>query len=186
MAENDETRLPDVDDGSAALPEGGGSGMKQFLIMAVAAVLVGAGAGYGAARVFRDPAPAPQTQPTDAADPKPETPQPGQDDELAYYDFEAIRANLNEPRLARYVMAKVTLAFRLSDEKAATAAVEKKLPELKSWMTVYLNGCTLDDIRGPKNLNRISREIQDELNRRLWPDSTSLIRKVLFKEIVVQ
>ena len=186
MAEDDQTQLPQMDDGANDLSEAEGSGMKQFLIMALAVALVGAGAGYGASLMFRGPSRPPQTQPAEAPHDEPARPNPGQDHALTYYDFEAIRANLDEPRLARYVMAKITLAFNASDGSAATAAVTKKLPELKSWLTVYLSGCRLDDIRGPKNLNRISREIQDELNRRLWPDSESLIRKVLFKEIVVQ
>jgi len=80
----------------------------------------------------------------------------------------------------------MTLAFKPENFKLATETIEKRLPELRSRLTVYLSGCTLEDVRGPKNLNRIRREIQDSLNRDLWPGGNPLIEEVFFKEFVVQ
>jgi len=105
---------------------------------------------------------------------------------LAYHDLEPIVVNLNEPRLTRYVRATLTLATRKEDEIAARAAIEKRMPELKNWLILYLADCSLDELRGARNLNRILREIQDSFNEKLWPDSRPLIVKVDFKEWAVQ
>jgi flagellar basal body-associated protein FliL len=94
--------------------------------------------------------------------------------------------NLDEPRLARYIRASIVLAVRGENFKAVSELVDKKKPELKSWLTVYLAGCSLEDVRGPKNLNRICREVREAFNEQLWPGGKPLIEKVLLKEFAVQ
>ena len=115
-----------------------------------------------------------------------EDPPPSDDEEYAYYDMEPIVANPNVPRLERYIRATLTLAIRRDDLKKATKVIEKKMPELKSSLILYLSDCSLDEIRGTKNLNRILREIQDSFNERLWPNQRPLIVKVGYKEWIVQ
>ena len=160
--------------------------MKQFLAMALAAILAGAGGGYGAARMFPGPGPAPQTQPApDPAAAGGAEPAAG-GKELAYHDFEMKPVTINEPRLNRVVKSTFTLAFDAKDKQAVVGEVTKKDPNLRNWLTAYLANCTLDDLRGKKNLNRIRREVHEEFNRRLWPDSTSLIQEVLLKEFIIQ
>jgi flagellar basal body-associated protein FliL len=107
-------------------------------------------------------------------------------EDFAYYDFESIAVSLNEPRMDRYLRITIILAFKAKDGPAATELLTKKKPELKSWLTVFLSGCRLDDIRGDKNLNRLRREIQDALNQQLWENSRPLIERVLLKDIVIQ
>ena len=105
--------------------------------------------------------------------------------EFTYYDFEAVVANLDEPRLARYVRVVVTLAVKRESFSAAQALLEKKKPELRHWLTIYFSNCKLDDVRGAPNLNRIQREILDALNNQLWPNQKPLVDHVLFKEFAV-
>ena len=106
--------------------------------------------------------------------------------EVVYLDFEPIIVNLDEPRLARYVRAAVVLSVRRADKGKAKSVIEEKKPEIKNYLTVYMSGCSLEDVRGPKNLNRIRREIQDALNRHLFGDNKPLIEEVLFKEFAIQ
>ncbi|MFA6132730.1 MAG: flagellar basal body-associated FliL family protein [Phycisphaerae bacterium] len=106
--------------------------------------------------------------------------------ELGYYDLESVTVNLDEPRLGRYVRATIVLAMEAKDFKAASEVLNKRKPDLKSWLTVYLAGCTVEDVRGPRNLNRIRNEIRDSFNEQLWPDRKPLVAKVLFKEFAVQ
>jgi flagellar basal body-associated protein FliL len=106
--------------------------------------------------------------------------------ELGYYDMEPITVNLDEPRLARYVRASIVLAFESQDYAAACKLLDRKKPDLKSWLTIYLAGCTLEDVRGPKSLNRISREVLEAFDDQLWPDGKPKITKVLFKEFTIQ
>jgi flagellar basal body-associated protein FliL len=106
--------------------------------------------------------------------------------QYAYVEMEPIIVNLDEPRLARYIRASIVLAVKGENAKAVNETVEKKKPELKSWLTVYMAGCSLEDVRGPKNLNRICREIRESFNDQLWPGSKPMIEKVLLKEFAVQ
>jgi flagellar basal body-associated protein FliL len=182
------------------------SGLMLWIIMGVAVIAVGSGVGFGVSALLAPSEPRAEVieERTEevaesgheekgekggekSAHGKKEGGEASSSREhFGYIDFEPITVNLNEPRLARYVRATVTLALKEDSEKAAAAAIEKKKPELKNYLTVYLAGCTLEDVRGPRNLNRIRREMQDALNDQLWPDGKGLIDHVLFKEFAVQ
>jgi flagellar basal body-associated protein FliL len=64
--------------------------------------------------------------------------------------------------------------------------VDKRLPELKNWLAVYLAGRTLDEVRGAQSLNRVRREICDAFNEQIWPQQPPRIHHVLLKEFAVQ
>jgi len=107
-------------------------------------------------------------------------------EELFYYRLDGIMANLSDARMARYVRTTPTLAIRPGDKDAAVALLEKRKPEIKGWLVVYLSGCTIENVRGPDNLKRIQREIMDGLNDKLWPDQKPLIVDVILEDIAVQ
>ena len=87
--------------------------------------------------------------------------------------------------MARYVAVTIKLAMSTDEYNDAEKLIKQKTPRLKSWLTTYLGGCTLNDVRGTKNLNRIRREICDRFNGLLWPGQRPLIREVLFEEFVI-
>lgn len=103
-----------------------------------------------------------------------------------YFDIEPITINLDEPRLARYVRATITLAFEAKNDSEVRAQVAKRMPELKNWLAVYLAGRTLDEVRGAQSLNRVRREICDAFNEQIWPQQAPRIHHVLLKEFAVQ
>ena len=103
-----------------------------------------------------------------------------------YLDIEPITINLDEPRLARYVRATITLAFEAKNDSEVRAQVTKRIPELKNWLAVYLAGRTLDEVRGAQSLNRVRREICDAFNEQIWPQQPPRIHHVLLKEFAVQ
>ncbi len=163
------------------LPSPGGKG-RLFIVLCAGVMVIAAGAGYGAAVLAGyggAPAPAPQPEAADAG-PKPPAPEPYQ-----YIDFDAITVNLDEPRLARYICVVVTLEVASNDFEAVKALIDARKPTLMNWLTVYFASCSLDDLRGAANLNRLQREILDGLNTRLWPDAKPQIRNVLFKKLTV-
>ncbi|MGC9453846.1 MAG: flagellar basal body-associated FliL family protein [Phycisphaerae bacterium] len=169
---------------SAPLPQGDGGGRKMpiWLGLCVLIVAVASAAGYGVGQ-FISTAPAAENEPGGSIE---ETEPDDMDEDYGYRDFETITVNFDEPRMARYVRATVTFAIPRDYYNEAVATIEQHAPELRDWLTTYLAGCTLDDLRGPKNLNRIRRDIEDAFNRRLWPDSKPRIANVLFKEFFVQ
>jgi len=176
--------------GTSAAPGGSGA-LAVRLALSAAVVGIGAAGGYGLGGLFHRPAPAAAADPNAAAAEGPaagaEPPRSGAGgDQYAYIDFDPITVNLNEPRLARYVRATIVLAVSERSAGEATAAVTRKKKELHNWLTVYLAGRTLEDVRGPKGLNRIRREIQDAFNEQLWPNRAPLIDHVLFKEFAIQ
>jgi len=107
-------------------------------------------------------------------------------DAYQYFDIEPITINLDEPRLARYVRATITLAFDAKNDAEVRRQVEKRMPELKNWLAVYLAGRTLDEVRGAQSLNRVRREICDAFNEQIWPQQPPRIHHVLLKEFAVQ
>lgn len=106
-----------------------------------------------------------------------------------YVEFQPITTNLDERRLGRHIQVVPVLAIPAKNKKLVEQAkkdIEAKQKELANWLTVYFAGCTLDQVRGSGNLNRIQREIRQEFNDRLWRDKKPLIHHVLFKEFKIQ
>jgi len=170
--------------------------VTRFVILCAAVALVAGGAGYVVAVLTTGRTPlAPASAQADEAGTPADTgaeaavPTPRPDDTgetYLYKDLESITVNLDEPRLARYVHATITLAIAEEDFEAASQCIDGRSRVLRDWLTVYLTGLTLDEVRGAANLNRIRREILDAFNTELWPDSKPMIRKVLFKEFAVK
>jgi len=104
-----------------------------------------------------------------------------------YYDLDPVVANLNEPTVTRYVRASLTFEMSVDmDVKKGTAFLDEKKPILINWLTVYLSGLGLEDIRGDKNLRSIQSQILGAFNEKLFPDSKPQIKQVLIKEFPVQ
>jgi flagellar basal body-associated protein FliL len=158
------------------------------IVVGLAVAIIGISAAVGgfmarSATAAAAPAQTPQaTQPAE----EPAAGETKSDVQYTYYEMEPTIVNLDEPRLARYIRASIVLAVRGENFKAVSELVDKKKPELKSWLTVYLAGCSLEDVRGPKNLNRICREVREAFNEQLWPGGKPQIEKVLLKEFAVQ
>jgi flagellar basal body-associated protein FliL len=107
--------------------------------------------------------------------------------DIWYYDLEPVVANLNEPSVARYVSITITLQIGSGlSERDGRALIDKKIPILTDWLTVYLAGRSLEDIRGDKNLKSIQSQILDAFNEELFPDSKPIIKQILFRNFAVQ
>jgi flagellar basal body-associated protein FliL len=185
---------PAAEEAAPAAAPAAKSGTLLFVLLCAGVLVAASVAGFLVARTVGGPQQAQAETPgADAPDGAPivETPGaapavPGQKDEFTYYDFETIVVNLDEPRLARYIRVQITLAVPTSEQKAAIEMLERKRPELKNWLTVFFASCTLDQVRGAQNLNRLRREILDAVNQQLWPESKPLVNHVLFKEFAVK
>jgi len=198
MAEADEIKKEETKEGEAA---GNAAGKESeqtseqsfigrflpWIIMAVV-IVVFAGGGLTLGRLFagsKQPETAQQEQPESAetADLK----SSGSSQKSWYYDLDPVIANLNEPSVTRYVRATLTLELAGTiDAKKGEVFINEKKPALTNWLTIYLAGQTLEDIRGDRNLRRIQAQILDAFNEKLFPDSKPQIKSILFKEFAVQ
>lgn len=123
------------------------------------------------------------TQPTEKA----ESNSADSSEGVWYYDLEPVVANLNEPNVARYISISITLQISSDlSEKSGRSRIEQKLPVLTDWLTVYLAGLGLEDIRGDKNLKSVQAQILDAFNTKLFPDSKPMIKHILFRNFAVQ
>lgn len=104
-----------------------------------------------------------------------------------YTKMDPIVANLDEPGVTRYVRVSVILELssQLDSINGEVFLDEKKIL-LQDWMTTYLAGLSLEDVRGSRSLNRIKREVLDQFNQLLFGQDKAYIEKVLFKEFAVQ
>jgi len=169
--------------------EEGQAGRRPFLAwikfggLCVGLIALAAAAGYGTGTLIGGArAETTGPEPALAENAPPDT---GDQTQFQYKDFEPITVNLDEPRLARYIRATITVAVLPDDLDKVSSLIDDKMPVLRDWLTVYLASCTLDDVRGAANLNRIRREVLDAFNQQLWPDQKPKIHDVLFKEFTV-
>jgi len=168
-------------------------GRLKWIIMAVV-VIVGAGAGFGLGRIFGGSGTTETAQATEGGPTLPEgikaKPPDLTGDESQgtwYYDLEPVVANLDAPGVTRYVRLTLTLEIDESvEQKKGVVFIEEKKPLLTNWLTIYLAGLSLEDIRGDRNLKSIQSQVLDAFNEKLFPDSKPRIRRVLFKEFAVQ
>lgn len=182
MAEpTDQPETPKPADEAEDLPLDTGR-RRQFIILCAGVLAIAGGAGYGAAILGgsgqSEPLTAPSQTVTEAGDQTVAKP-------YQYFDLDPVTVNLDEPRLARYVCVSVTLEISDADFAEAKKLIDTRMPVLANWLTVYFANCTLDDIRGASNLNRIQREILDAFNAELWPDQKPKINGILFKKLTV-
>jgi flagellar basal body-associated protein FliL len=104
-----------------------------------------------------------------------------------YYDLDPVVANLNEPSVTRYVSASLTFEMnRGYDEKKGRAFLDEKKPVIINWLTIYLSGLTIENIRGDKNLMSIKSHIRESLNETLYPGSKPEIKDVLIQKFPIQ
>lgn len=176
MAEPSESNVTDALVGEEkSSPAGAG---RMWMILALVVVAAAAGGGILLSRMMSKDAVA-------ASEP-PDAPAPAEAEDCIYYDMEPVTVNLKDPRMTRHVRATLTLALAREDAGEAQRRIDEKMPELKNWLIVYLNDCTLDDVSGARSLNRIRRDVEDAYNEILWPDSRPLISRVTYKEWAVQ
>jgi flagellar basal body-associated protein FliL len=168
-------------------------GRLRWIIMTVV-VIVCAGAGFGLGRMFGPSGTNENTQtiedgPAVSGDRKAGNPGLNGDESQGtwFYDLEPVVANLDAPGVTRYVRLTLTLEIssKFSKEKGIPFLEEKK-PILTNWLTIYLAGLSLEDIRGDRNLKSIQSQLLDAFNEKLFPDSKPQIKRLLFKEFAVQ
>jgi len=178
MAENEEAAAKAPEGGATDEAAGGGGGPGLVVVLAAVVLLAGAATGYVAGGLLGG-APRPAAAQDDASAGPAEP-------EYAYHEMEAVSGNLNDPQLGRVFK----VALRVKACKDAFADVEKALadhqPELQDWLMSYFASCTVDEVLGGENRNRIRREIREAFNARLWPEGKPLIEEILFKEFYLQ
>jgi flagellar basal body-associated protein FliL len=191
----------------AAKEKSSGSGFTAMAIMIIAAIVC-LGGGFFAAKKLMGPKSAAAAVVEEESPAAKETPKkeekksegghgesskkesahgPSSPDSPWLFELEPVVANLDEPGVTRYVRATLILEMSpaLSESKSSGALDDHKAA-MRNWVTIYLAGCTLDDIRGRKNLVRIQAEIKDAFNDMIFKDAKPMIKGVLFKEFQIQ
>jgi flagellar basal body-associated protein FliL len=103
------------------------------------------------------------------------------------FDIEPVIANLDEPGVTRYARVAVTLELSGEmDSKNGTVFLEEKKAVLRDWLTTYIAGLSLERVRGTSNLARIKKEIRDQFNELVFPETKPFIVNILFKEFAIQ
>lgn len=103
------------------------------------------------------------------------------------YDLEPVVANLDEPGVTRYARVAMTLQIDPQmDQEKGTVFLEGKKPVLIDWLTTYIAGLSLEQVRGTRNLSRIKKEVRDSFNELLFPQGKPFVRDILFKEFAIQ
>ena len=104
-----------------------------------------------------------------------------------YDKLDTIIANLDEPGVARYIRVTVILELNPQlDPVKGQAFLDGKKAQLQDWLTTYLAGLNLENVRGSRNLNRIKMEVRAQFNQLLFGQDKTYVEKVLFKEFAIQ
>jgi len=167
-----------------------GGALLSWLMPVLAAVLC-AGGGFAAGRLFGASG---NTQnvsaaesPSVEAEVNPQNVDDADADPVWFFDMESIVANLNEPGGTRYVRVGLTLGIgRGLKEKEGQPLLERKLPFLKNWLTLFMANQTVNDVTGEANLRKVQDQITDAFNKGVFGNGQSHIKQVYFKELSIQ
>ena len=167
--------------------------VKKLLPWVVMIVVVGfcAGAGLGLGSILAGTSQEGEDEETKQTDQENVKKQNSEDTKESggvwYYELDPVVANLNEPSVARYVSASLTLQISSdADEKEYGAVLDEKKPILTDWLTVYLAGLSLEETRGDNNLKTIQSQILEAFNEIMFKDSKPQIKQILFRAFAVQ
>lgn len=167
-----------------------------WIIMAVV-VIVCAGSGFGAGRLFASLGASKTAEPAQEQPQEPQLPDPFEElkadpskagaGSIWYYTLTPVVANLDEPGATRYIRASLILGVSAEmDQIKGALFFDEKIPILVNWLTIYLSNLTIDDVTGAANLRRIQSQILDAFNEELFPNSKPLIKKIFLKEFPIQ
>lgn len=177
--------------GAGVAPPLKGTGTVLSWLMPVLAIILCAGGGFAVGRLFGTRGSTQNVTAQEQAETASETPQQTTGDPLTgqswFYDMESVIANLNEPGGTRYVRVGLTLELDSGlKEKDGIVLLEKKMPLLKNWLTLYMANQTVEGIRGETNLRQVQNQISEAFNTGLFGNSQPCIKQVLFKELSIQ
>ncbi len=104
-----------------------------------------------------------------------------------YEPLDSVVANLDEPGVTRFLRAEITLEMSPQfDEIEGKKFLEARKLVLRDWLTTFIAGLSLEDVRGTKNLSRIKNQIRDQFNDLLFPEGKPMVKGVFLKEFAVQ
>jgi flagellar protein FliL len=106
--------------------------------------------------------------------------------QLAAIPFDDVVVNLGEEKLNRFLRVKLMIAVEESDVREVTETVTKQKAFLKSWLICYLSDQSSLEVTRRASVNRIRREICDQFNLMLYPNSDPKVVDILFDMFVVQ
>ena len=121
-----------------------------------------------------------------AQDQQIESKEKGEEEQYAYMSLEDLSVNFDTPERLRYLSVIFVLKMRKDDHDTVEKAVEDHIPELRSWLNLYLSDQGIDEISGGRNQNRIRRRVQDKFNEMLWRRERPMISEVLCERWIIQ
>ena len=190
MADQENIENAEQNAAEEASSEKKSGGKLLSLLVPIITALVLAGGGFFVGRMFGTRG---NTQNVAAAEEEPaeltaEEQAANASTEVAWsYDMEAVVTYLDEPGVTRYIRLGVTLGIGEGlPEKDGIPLLEKKMPMLKDWLTLYMTNKSIADIQGEARLRVMKDEIATAFNKGLFADGSKHIKAVYINTISIQ
>jgi flagellar basal body-associated protein FliL len=163
--------------------ESEGAAKKKILmfgVMLLVTIGLGVGGGMVTAKLLHG-----GSSPTTKKSPT-SKPAESDDEQMMSVKLDPIVANLNEPKMQRYINVVIILGMTKENHPHVSELMGKRKEEVRSGLVTYLSNLSMEEVRGASNVSRIRREILDLLNEQLFPNQKPQISRVLFAEFQVQ
>lgn len=101
--------------------------------------------------------------------------------DAVFYELDAILVSLNTGGRKKTVLRiKVSLELEKEEDKAR---VEKMMPRIVDYFSVYLRELRIEDLKGSAGMYRLREELLTRVRAAISP---AMVKDVLFKEMLVQ
>lgn len=102
------------------------------------------------------------------------------------YDVPVIMVNLKGSNKRKVLKMHLNLEYESAYPELASELFDRKEPEIKHVLNTLLTEKTEEELEGAAEMNMLCIELQDALNRIVFPDKTGQITKVYYQEFIIQ
>ncbi len=104
----------------------------------------------------------------------------------AVIPFDNVVVNIGNENVNRFLRVKLMVAVEDADAREVTDLITKQKAFLKNWVIGYLSDQSIQDVIRKVGVNRVRREIRDQFNLMLFPNSEEKIVDILVDEFHLQ
>lgn len=102
------------------------------------------------------------------------------------YDVPVIMVNLKGSNKRKVLKVHLNLEYESTYPELASELFDRKEPEIKHVLNTLLTEKTEEELEGAAEMNMLCIELQDALNRIVFPDKSGQITKVYYQEFIIQ
>ena len=103
-----------------------------------------------------------------------------------YYEIRDVMVNVKGTNKKQILKTSLNLMYETDRPEATAKRFDSKKIEIKNALNILLTGKTREELEGSEEMNMLAIELQDLLNRVVFPDGGGRIIRIYYDEFIIQ